>query len=75
MAVVADPNRGDPLVIVDVDTHAVRELAVGTVNNSDPVVHDDAATGRWRVAWVSQGVRSSSEQAWRRVYLQDIPAP
>ncbi len=73
VTVLSDPNQGDPVVVVDVASHRVRVLPTGTVNNSDPAVHDDRAAGRWRIAFVSQGVRSSDTQSWRRVFVHDVP--
>jgi Tol biopolymer transport system component len=75
VTVLSDPNQGDPVVLVDVASHRVRVLDTGTANNSDPVVIADPIAGRWRVAFISQGQRSSTSQTWRRVFLHDIPAP
>lgn len=73
VAVRNDPNRGDPLVRADLATGAVQEIATGTVNNAEPAVWGRAGDATWKVAFVSQGVRSSQTQAWRRVWVVDIP--
>jgi TolB protein len=74
VTVLADPNQGDPLVLVEVSSRKVEVLATGTVNNSEPTVFDDRAAGRLRIAFVSQGARASSTQTWRRVWVHDLPA-
>ncbi|MCO4768772.1 MAG: PD40 domain-containing protein [Deltaproteobacteria bacterium] len=67
-----DPNAGDPLMIVDVASKLSRALQTGTVNNSEPNVGKDGE-GRVTVAFVSQGMRGSEAQAWRRVWLFTLP--
>jgi Tol biopolymer transport system component len=73
VVVLSDPNRGDPLVVASLADGAVVVLATGTVNNSDPAVFHDVAARRWRVAYISQGARSSGAQSWRRVWVLDLP--
>ena len=74
VAVRDDANAGDPLVRVDLGSGAMRVIASGTVNNAEPTVHGRATDGNWKVAFVSQGVKGSETQAWRRVWVVDIPA-
>jgi Tol biopolymer transport system component len=69
-----DPNEGDPIVRVDLGGGAARVIDTGTVNNAEPVVQGRVGDATWRVAFVSQGVKSSEKQAWRRVWLIDMPA-
>jgi Tol biopolymer transport system component len=67
-----DPNAGDPLVIVDVASKLSRALPTGTVNNGEPDVTQDSE-GRALIAFVSQGMRSSVAQDWRRVWVWTLP--
>ena len=69
-----DPNSGDPVVRVDLGSGAVRVIETGTVNNAEPAVYGRATDGNWKVAFVSQGIKSGDTQAWRRVWVVDIPA-
>ena len=74
VAVRNDPNAGDPLVRVNLGTGTSIEIATGTVNNAEPALYGRSGDGSWRLAFVSQGVKSSEDQAWRRVWAIDIPA-
>ncbi|MCP4867521.1 MAG: hypothetical protein GY898_02240 [Proteobacteria bacterium] len=74
VAVRNDPNSGDPLVRVNLGTGTSIEIATGTVNNAEPALYGRSGDGSWRLAFVSQGVKSSEDQAWRRVWAIDIPA-
>ncbi len=74
VAVRDDANAGDPLVRVDLGSGAVRAIDTDTVNNGEPAVWGRAGDGNWKVAFVSQGVKSSETQAWRRVWVVDISA-
>ena len=72
VAVRDDANAGDPLVLVDVVTAQATELATGTVNNAEPdVVRDEQQ--RVLVTFVSQGLRGSESQGWRRVWVFALP--
>jgi len=66
-----DANAGDPVVLVEIASGTVHVLDTGTVNNAEPDVAKDSR-GRLRVAFVSQGERSSDAQAWRRVWVHDL---
>ncbi len=74
IAIKNDPNAGDPLVRLDLSSGSETPIDTGTVNNAEPALHGRAGDGTWRVAFVSQGVKSSETQAWRRVWVVDIPA-
>ena len=69
-----DPNLGDPLIRVDLGSGTARVIETGTVNNAEPAVFGRADSSTWTVAFVSQGVRSSEEQDWRRVWVVDVSA-
>jgi Tol biopolymer transport system component len=70
-----EPNAGDPLVRVDLATSAAEIIPTGTVNNGEPAVWGDARGGVWRLAFVTQGRRTSQSQGWRRVWLYEMAAP
>jgi Tol biopolymer transport system component len=74
IAVRNDPNAGDPLVRVDLASGITTEIVTGTVNNAEPALSGRPDDSSWRLAFVSQGVRGSETQAWRRVWTIDIPA-
>lgn len=67
-----DPNAGDPLLIVDVASKRSHALGTGTVNNAEPDVIKDEQ-GRVLLTFVSQGLRSSEAQSWRRVWVYELP--
>ena len=67
-----DANAGDPVVLVDVAASTVEVLDTGTVNNAEPDVATDRR-GRTLVVFVSQGIRSSEAQDWKRVWLHVLP--
>lgn len=69
-----DPNAGDPLVRVDLFGGREQVLATGTANNGDPTLFGRVGDRTWRLAFVSQGLRGSEEQRWRRVWITEIPA-
>lgn len=71
VTVLDDANAGDPVVLVGVASGKVQTLDTGTVNNAEPDVVVDTR-GRTRIAFVSQGERSSDAQAWRRVWVFDL---
>jgi len=75
VAVLDDPNAGDPVVLVEVDRQGVRVLDTGTVNNAEPAIVKDPRTGKWRVVFVSQGKKASDSHAWRRIWLLDLDPP
>lgn len=70
--VQADPNLGDPLMRLDLATLRAEVLPTGTVNNSDPDIRKDPRTGKVRLVFASQGVRSSETQGWRRIWAIDL---
>lgn len=74
IAVRNDPNQGDPLIRVDIGAGTARIIQTGTVNNAEPAIFGRLDSSTWSVAFVSQGVRGSDEQAWRRVWVVDIQA-
>jgi Tol biopolymer transport system component len=74
VAVRDDPNAGDPIVRVDLGGGVARTLDTGTANNGEPTVFGRATDGNWKVAFVSQGIKSSDTQAWRRVWVVDMAA-
>jgi len=68
-----EPNAGDPLIRVTVASRTERVIETGTVNNSEPSVSSDDVSGTWKLAFVSQGKRGSESNAWRRVWVYDLP--
>jgi Tol biopolymer transport system component len=68
-----DANAGDPLVRASVATRTELVIDTGTVNNSEPTVSADEVAGTWKLAFVSQGLRGSDNNAWRRVWAHDLP--
>jgi Tol biopolymer transport system component len=74
IAVLDDPNAGDPLVRVPVRGGAVVPVDAGTVNNAEPAVAPVLVNGRIRVAFVAQGLKGDKKQDWRRVWRIDLPA-
>ena len=68
------PNEGDPLVRVAVASQKSRVIATGTVNNAEPTVVADEASGTWKLAFVSQGLAGSEHNSWRAVWAYDLPA-
>lgn len=69
-----DPNLGDPLIRVDMTTGQEEVLPTGTVNNAEPNLFEDTATGTWKISFVSQGKRGSKAQKWRRVWIYEMKA-
>jgi len=67
-----DPNAGDPILMVDVASKRSAALRTGTVNNGEPDVGTDA-NGNVVIAFVSQGLRGSESQDWRRVWTYRVP--
>jgi len=74
IAVLNDPNAGDPLVRADLATGVATPVDTGTVNNAEPAIHGRVGDSSWRLAFVSQGAKSSDSQVWRRVWTMDIPS-
>ncbi len=74
LAVLDDPNAGDPLVRVDVASGRATIVDTGTVNNAEPSVAAALVDGRIRVVFVAQGRRGDQKQGWRRVWRVDLPA-
>ena len=72
LAVLDDPNAGDPLVRVVVATGSSTIIDSGTVNNAEPTVAATLVDGRIRLAFVAQGRRGDSKQGWRRVWRMDL---
>jgi len=68
-----DPNAGDPLVRISLESRNQQVIPTGTVNNGEPSVVADEVSGTWRLAFVSQGLRGADDNAWRRVWVYDLP--
>ncbi len=71
IAVLDDPDAGDPIGVFPIDGGPVRILATGTVNNWDPrlVVRD----GQWRLYFTSQGLDAADDKVWQTLWVYDIP--
>jgi len=71
IAVIDDPDLGDPIAIVPIDGSGPRTLDTGTVKNRDPFLHVDG--DRWLLAFTSQGPEARDERTWYSLYLYEIP--
>ncbi len=67
------PNQGDPLIRVSVSSQKSQVIATGTVNNAEPSVVADPASGVWKLAFVSQGLEGSAQNSWRGVWVYRLP--
>ena len=71
IAVIDDPDRGDPIAIFPIDGGAPRILETGTVNNRDPQLFQRDES--WTLAFASQGRVTKDEKTWTRLFFYDIP--
>ncbi len=71
IAVIDDPDKGDPIAIFPIDGGDPRILETGTVNNRDPrlLVVDNT----WRLVFTSQGSEAKDEKTWYKLFVYDIP--
>ena len=71
VAVLDDPDRGDPVALFPIDGGAPRILPTGTFNNRDPVL--TVLDGQWRLHFTSQGRTAEVEKTWQTLWVYDIP--
>jgi Tol biopolymer transport system component len=71
VAVIDDPDQGDPIAIFPIDGGAPLILQTGTVNNRDPRLL--VVDGQWRLVFTSQGSESKDEKTWYKLFVYDIP--
>ena len=71
IAVIDDPDRGDPIAIFPIDGGAPRLLATGTTGNREPVLQ--VVDDRWRLFFTSEGFETAGEHTWQKLFAWDIP--
>ena len=71
IAVIDDPDKGDPIAIFPIDGGAPRILDTKTFNNRDPVMK--VIDGQWRLFFTSQGLEAKDEKTWLKLFVYDIP--
>lgn len=71
VAVLDDPDGGDPICIFPVDGGAPRCLSTGTRNNRDPQL--SVQSGTWRLLFTAQAFAGDKDSTWQELFLYDIP--
>ena len=71
IAVLDDPDKGDPICIFPVDGGSPNCLKTGTRVNRDPFLQ--VTDGQWRVIYTAQQRDGEKEATWLELYVYDIP--
>ena len=71
VAVLDDPDKGDPVCIFPVDGGSPNCLATKTRVNRDPQLR--VIDGTWRLLFVAQAQEGDNDNKWRELYAYDIP--
>jgi Tol biopolymer transport system component len=71
VAVMDDPDRGDPVCIFPVDGGDPNCLETGTSVNRDPFLI--VMEGTWRVIYTAQQAEGRDKAQWQQLYVYDIP--
>ena len=71
VAVLNDPDRGDPVCIFSVDGGSPNCLKTGTRVNRDPQLKEFDA--KWRLIFVAQEQEGQDEAKWRQLFVYDVP--
>lgn len=71
VAVMDDPDKGDPLCIFPVDGGSPRCPSTGTRNNRDPVLK--LIEGQWRILFTAQTGVGDADSTWQELYAFDVP--
>ncbi len=71
VAVLDDPDRGDPICIFPVDGGSATCLDTGTKVNRDPFLA--VVGGAWRLIFTAQQREGEDESIWQEMYVFDIP--
>lgn len=71
VAVMNDPDAGDPVCIFPVDGGSANCLDTGTRVNRDPMVlvHD----GQWWMVFTAQQQVGADEAAWKELFVYEVP--
>ncbi len=71
IAVMDDPDAGDPICIFPVDGGSPNCLDTGTRVNRDPMLA--VVEGQWRLIYAAQQVEGQAEAKWMSLFVYDIP--
>lgn len=71
VAVLDNPDRGDPICIFPVDGGDPNCLSTGTRVNRDPALR--VVDGTWRLVFTAQQKAGDNDSAWHELFTYDIP--
>jgi Tol biopolymer transport system component len=71
IAVMDNPDRGDPICIFPVDGGEPNCLATGTRVNRDPLLR--VIDGQWRLVYTAQQKLGDNNSDWQELYTFDVP--